>query len=212
MKSRKGFKWIFIYGPPRTGSTYLLRQIRNHSIHSVSDWGLGSILKPFNSMPGGIDKKKFLEDLTVNLLSRSQRNSRGHFDLVLKAANGNLEEFQCYKEMFGQPERIIFTIREPSGYMSSAHKKFPNKTLSHLQRSYLRMMKLYQSIGGEILDYSPLLSTKSYRVLLHDLGLIKGEIERFQFKGSKADDLVNDRMIGNYRNFIRKNREKAFKL
>ena len=114
--------------------------------------------------------------------------------------------------MFGQPERIIFTIREPSGYMSSAHKKFPKKTLSHLQRSYLRMMKLYQSIGGEILDYSPLLSTNSYRVLLHHLGLIKGEIERFQFKGSKADDLVNDRMIGDYRKFIRKNREKAFKL
>ena len=127
MNSNKAFKWIFIYGPPRTGSTYLLRQIRNHSIHSVSDWGLGLILKPFISMPGGIDKKKFLEDLRRNLLSRSKRNAGGHFDLVLKAANGNLEEFECYKEMFGLPERIIFTIREPSGYMSSAHKKFSRK-------------------------------------------------------------------------------------
>lgn len=212
MNSNKAFKWIFIYGPPRTGSTYLLRQIRNHSIHSVSDWGLGLILKPFISMPGGIDKQKFLEDLRRNLLSRSKRNSGGHFDLVLKAANGNLEEFECYKEMFGLPERIIFTIREPSGYMSSAHKKFPEKTLPHLQRSYLRMMTLYHSIGGEILDYSDSLSTKSYLSFLLPLRFSKGEIERFQYKGSKADHLVKEKMIVAYRKFIQKNRDKVFKL
>ena len=51
-------KWIYIYGPPRTGSTYLLRQIRKKSIHSISDWGLGMILKPFAGMPGGIDKDR----------------------------------------------------------------------------------------------------------------------------------------------------------
>ena len=76
-------KWIYIYGPPRTGSSYLLRQIRKKSIHSVSDWGLGVILKPFVAMPGGIDKDRFLCDLAKNLLDRSRKNEQGELDLEL---------------------------------------------------------------------------------------------------------------------------------
>ena len=163
-------------------------------------------------MPGGIDKQKFLEDLRRNLLSRSKRNSGGHFDLVLKAANGNLEEFECYKEMFGLPERIIFTIREPSGYMSSAHKKFPEKTLSHLQRSYLRMMTLYHSIGGEIFRLLRFAKYEKLSFFPSTTQIQQKRNREISIQNSKADHLVKEKMIVAYRKFIQKNRDKVFKL
>lgn len=200
-------KWIYIYGPPRTGSTYLLRQIRKKSIHSVSDWGLGMILKPFCEMPGGIDKDQFLKDLSKNLLCRSHKQEDAELDLVLKAANSNHEEFQCYMKMFGSPHRVIFTIREPSGYMNSAMKKFPEKTTQFLQDSYLRMLQLYSSVGGEILNYSDKLNTEIYQDLLLPLKFTKEEIEPFEYKGRMANEAITQEMEKKYDDFLKENHQ-----
>ena len=204
-------KWIYIYGPPRTGSTYLLRQIRKKSIHSVSDWGLGVILKPFVAMPGGIDKDRFLCDLAKNLLDRSRKNEQGELDLVLKAANGNFEEFEGYKKMFGFPLRIIFSVREPSGYMSSAIKKFPEEPVEFLQDSYLKMLQLYPSIGGDIIDYNQNLGSQCYQKFLLPLEFPDNEIETFEYKGTPADHLMTDEMKNSYQEFLRENQDKVFK-
>ena len=204
-------KWIYIYGPPRTGSTYLLRQIRKKSIHSVSDWGLGMILKPFAGMPGGIDKDRFLCDLAKNLLDRSRKNEQGELDLVLKAANANFEEFEGYKQMFGFPQRIIFSVREPSGYMSSAIKKFPEEPVVFLQGSYLKMLQLYPSIGGDIIDYNQNLRSQCYQKFLLPLEFSDNEIETFEYKGTPADHLVTDKMRNSYQKFLRENQDKVFK-
>ena len=208
----KKLHWVYIYGPPRTGSTYLLRQFRKKAIHSVSDWGLGMILKPFVYMPGGIDKNRLLKDLSENLLHRSRKNKTGEIELVLKAANANFEEYQCYNQMFGLPARTIFTVREPSGYMSSARKKFPEESIAFLQKSYLKMLVLYSRIGGEIIDYNSTLDQEFYRKFLLPLKYKYGELESFEFKGKKADHLVKEKMIVAYRKFIQKNRDKVFKL
>ncbi len=202
-------KWIYVYGPPRTGSTYLLRQIRNKAIHSVSDWGLGMILQPFAQMPGGIDKSRFLQDLAENLLRRSRKRETGEIDLVLKAANSNLEEFECYLKMFGPPQRIFFTIREPAGYMSSASKKFPDKKIDFLQASYLRMLALYPSIGGDVLNYSENLCPADYRRLLLPLNFEEDEIEPFEYRGTRTEHLVHGEMRSAYEEFLQKNANKV---
>tara|TARA_B100001093_G_C26858943_1_gene1028896 strand:+ start:8942 stop:9577 length:636 start_codon:yes stop_codon:yes gene_type:complete len=210
--SIKKKKWIFIYGPGRTGSTYLLRLIRKVAKCSVSDWGLGSILKPFTSMPGGIDKEKFLQDLAKNLLESSRRNDVGQLDLVIKSASGNAEEFECYQKMFGPAQRVIFTIREPSGYMASAIRKFSDHNIEDLQISYLTMLSLYQCIGGEIFDYKSKLKTENYLNFLSPLNFESEGLEIFEFKGKKADDLVTEEMNSAYEILLRENQRFIFKI
>lgn len=205
-------KWIFIYGPGRTGSTYLLRIIREVSKCSVSDWGLGSILKPFKTMPNGIDKKRFLEDLARNLIDSSRRNEKGQIDLVIKSATGNADEFDCYEKMFGPAERIIFTIREPSGYMASAAKKFPNLKIEDLQISYLRMISLFPDIQGEIFNYCSNLKIENYLKFLTPLKFDKNKLEKFEFKGGEALQLTTREMHVEYKRFLQLNRDLVFKV
>ena len=74
-------------------------------------------------------------------------------------------------------------------------------------------MTLYHSIGGEILDYSDSLSNvKSYLSFLLPLRFSKREIERFQYKGSKADHLVKEKNDRGLQEIYPKNRDKVFKL
>ena len=198
-------KWIFIYGPPRTGSTYLLRLIREVCNCSVSDWGLGAILKPFVETVGGIDKERFLQDLAKNLIDSSKIRNNQEIDLVIKSANGNTEEFRCYQKMFCEPMRIIFTIREPSSYMASATKKFPDSELESLQTCYERMLDIYSEIGGDIFNYHANLTTQEYLDFLKPLDLNKGKIEDFNYNGIKADHLTTAQMITKYHSFLSRN-------
>jgi len=212
MSANSGKKWIFIYGPGRTGSTYLLRLVREVAKCSASDWGLGSILSPFIAMPEGIDKKRFLRELGNNLLDSSKRNDEGQIDLVIKSACGNAAEFECYEKMFGPAERVIFTIREPSGYMASAVKKFPRHEINELQEAYIKMMAVYGKIKGEILDYERNLKTSSYLDFLQPLNFDETTIEKFVFKGNKADHFVTQEMHSTYKMFLQENQNLVFKI
>ena len=204
-------KWIFIYGPGRSGSTYLLRLIREVADCSVSDWGLGSILRPLLNTVGGIDKERFLNDLRSNLLESSKRNDNGQLDIVIKSASGNAEEFECYKKMFGNPLMLIFTIREPSGYMASALKKFPHLSMEELRQSYLQMFEVYAEVGGQIFDYLPNSKLEDYLSFLKILDFRNVEVEPFVYRGSKADDLITQEMSEAYEAFLRDNSENLFK-
>ncbi len=205
-------KWIFIYGAGRTGSTYLLRVVRSISVHSISDWGLGTILNPLVKMANGIDKERFLHDLAENILDSSKKNERGQLDLVIKSAGGSAAEFECYEKMFGPAERVIFTVREPSGYMASAVKKFPRHEINELQEAYIKMMAVYGKIKGEILDYKRNLKTSSYLDFLQPLNFDETTIEKFVFKGNKADHFVTQEMHSSYKKFLLENQKLVFKI
>ena len=161
-------------------------------------------------MVGGIDKDRFLRDLASNILDSSKRNDNGQLDLVIKSASGNAEEFECYQKMFGVPQKIIFTIREPSGYMALAVKKFPDHDIENLRHSYLRMMSLYPTVGGHIFNYGPDLGLSDYLKFLQPLDFSKVQLENFEYKGSQADHLVTTEMKSSYLDFLDRFKKEVF--
>ena len=95
--------------------------------------------------------------------------------------------------------------------MSSAIKKFPDEPVEFLQDSYLKMLQLYPSIGGDIIDYNQNLGSQCYQKFLLPLEFPDNEIETFEYKGTPADHLITDEMKNSYQEFLRENQDKVFK-
>ena len=146
--------WWFIYGHGRSGTTYLVRQLSKCSRKAVSDWGLGAVVNGLTQSVG-IDKKRYLTDLRSNILDNAVAGKGNAIDLVVKQAGISSREYQVWTEMFGEPQRKIFCMREPESFISSVVKKFEHVPIENLRASYLRMFSEYEKIGGDIVDYGP---------------------------------------------------------
>ena len=202
-------RWWYIYGLSRSGTTYMTVLIRNASKLCVSDWGLGRMLNQFNLIKG-IDKDRLLEDLASNILDNANLGQGNQLDLVFKQANGSFEEYQLLVKMFGEPERKIFCFREPAGYIASAQKKFKS-TLEALQDAYIRNLKRYEEIGGDIIEYSKDLTLDDYLIFLEPLKLNKMFFENFSYTGESKPEDTTEEMWSVYNSFKEINIAKIYK-
>ena len=189
----KKLKWWLVHGPERTGTTYMVGLITTSAKQFVSDWGLTNMLKltpDFGYIK--FDKERALRDISNNILDNADPGGGDQIDLVYKQAALILDEFEKLKLMWGNPERIIFCYRDPAGYMASALKKFPKRSLEKHQWNYIKILRDYKSIGGEPFEYSSHNTSNMYLEFLKPLNL--GEIIPFEFRGDYDNENTSAEM------------------
>ena len=193
--------WWFVYGPGRSGTSYVSRMASQNASLLVSDWGLGAVLNSAHRMLR-VDQSRFFRDLGANILENAPRGKgKGNqIDLVVKQARCTVMEYEKLCEMFGPAQRRIFCMREPAGYMSSAVKKFAHaKEISHVD-AYTRMFEVYNQVGGDIIQYNEKLSLEIMRDFIAPFSL-GDDVEEFTFKGSESPELVTPEMQEAYDTF-----------
>ncbi len=110
--------------------------------------------------------------------------------------------------MWGRPERILFSLREPAGYMASAKKKFAQQDINSLQRNYINVFNKYNQIGGDIIEYKQNLETKDYLLFLKPLQLDENRIIKFVYQGKTLAEDTNEQMWSAYHQFKEKYQDK----
>ncbi len=225
IKQKHRKRWWLVYGPPRTGTTYITRLISSCSKLFVSDWHLQHILRPLSDRKDiKFDQERFFKDVSNNILDNAHM-SKGkrlktlesiflrraqYIDLVFKQQGLSFEEYNTLIRMWGKPERKIFCFREPAGYISSARKKFFQHTLNQDQRIYVRSLDTYEKIGGDIIEYTADLNIEDYILFLKPLELEKNSLEKFKYKGNQTNEDITEEMWSVYQSFKEKNAPKIF--
>lgn len=201
-------RWWLVYGPPRSGTTYMHRILISCAALHVSDWGLAPVLKPIPdwleiraSKDFGyirFDYQRFLSDISRNILDNAYLGSGDQLDLVYKQATLRPSEYETLISMWGQPERAIFCIREPAGYMASAKRKFIYDTVERLQQVYIDSVASYSRIRGDLFEYGPELTVSDYTSFLQPLSFEGKRLPPFRFTGVEDLEDTNETMRNSY--------------
>lgn len=204
LKRKPELKWWLIYGPPRCGTSYMVRVVKACSILYVSDWGLAPILEPipdwleYYSSPDfdyiQFDYERFVRSISENILDNAFPGTGAQLDFVYKQATLEPSQYQAFVKMWGPPERAIFCFREPAGYIASAVNKFIHATVDTLQQLYISSTNSYQEIGGDIFEYTPELTTSDYFSFLEPLDFEGKWIRPFRFKGEGDHENTTEEM------------------
>lgn len=208
IKRKPAPRWWLVYGPPRAGTTYMHRMAKTCSTLHVSDWGLAPVLDPISewlqrrsSQDFGyikFDYERFLKDISNNILDNANAGNGVQLDLVYKQATLGLSEYEALVRMWGPPERAIFCLRQPAGYIASATKKFIYDTVERLQQVYIDSIASYQHIGGDIFDYTPELTVSDYTSFLQPLSFEGKWLPPFQFRGEQDQKNTTEEMWDAY--------------
>lgn len=208
-KGKPKLTWWLIYGPPRSGTTYMLRLTKTCCALYAGDWGLGPILRPMpdwletRSSPDfgyiRFDYDRLLRDISDNIIDNAYRGTGDQLDLLYKQATLQIDQFRALVAMWGAPERTIFCFREPAGYMASAVRKFIYDSSERLQQLYVDSVESYLDIGGDTFEYTPKLTVSDYVSFLEPLRLEDDELQPFRYKGRREPDLVTEEMRAAYR-------------
>jgi hypothetical protein len=208
VKRKPAPRWWLVYGPPRAGTTYMHRMVQACSVLHVSDWGLAPALNPipewfrirsaedFDYIR--FDYERYLKDISRNILDNAYPGRGVQLDLVYKQATLGLSEYETLVRMWGPPERALFCIRQPAGYITSARKKFIYDTVETLQQVYIDSMSSYVHIRGDIFDYTPELTVSDYTSFLQPLSFEGKWLPPFQFKGEQDHENTTKEMWDAY--------------
>lgn len=162
----------------------------------VGDWGLRHGLGLPPDLPHvRFDRRRARADFSRNVLSNAPAGGGRAIDLVYKSAQLRPHEFEALVEMWGKPERLIFCVREPSGYLASACRKFPEVDVQAFRDEYVRDIETFEDLGGDLFVYRPSLTTADYRRFLAPLEIPTGPEYDFVYQGSTADELVTEEMV-----------------
>jgi hypothetical protein len=186
----------------------MLRLIQTCSTLYVSDWGLAPALDP---VPAWLklrsaaafdyirfDYKRFLKDISNNILDNAYRGDGVQLDLVYKQATLGPNQYQVFVKMWGPPARTIFCIREPAAYIASAVRKFINDSVEYLQQLYIKSVDSYPQIKGDIFEYTPQLSVSDYTSFLEPLNLEGKRLVPFQYGGEQDHEHATEEMWSAY--------------
>ena len=194
----KNIRWWLIHGPERSGTTFMNDLVASDSKQFVSDWGLSNILKLTRDLKYILfDNERALRDICNNILDNAKSSGGSTLDLVFKQAGLTLDEYNRLVEMWGEPERKIFCLREPASYMSSVIKKFSHKPISASQNRYIGILKKYEEIGGEIFEYGPNTTLDEYIDFVRPLKIDKDKFD-FKYTGKSNNELVTQEMWDAY--------------
>ena len=193
---RGALRWWLVYGPVRSGTTLMSRLLAAHSSAVVSDWGLHAVLAgPLSSTPPAFDLRRMRSAVLSEVLSACATGRRGLLDVVYKQANLRKPEYDALVQVFGEPERIVFCLRDPAGFMQSAVRKFPDTDLDNLRSfNYVGTIDEHAVIGGDVFLYSPDVTGADYARFLLPVPISAEEQEKVRYTGSTADELTTPEM------------------
>ena len=208
LKRKAELRWWLVYGPPRSGTSYMLQLIRTCSVLFVSDWGLAPILNPvpnwlkIRSAPDfayiRFDYERFLRDISNNILDSAYGGHGIQLDLVDKQATLDPREYQALVKMWGVPARTIFCLREPAGYIASAVNKFVYDSVEHLQQVYIDSVDSYLQIKGDVFEYTPDLTISDYTSFLRPLDFRGKRLVPFRHNGVQEHEQATEDMWSAY--------------
>lgn len=196
---RRDLTWWLVYGPVRSGTTFMMSAVGANARLRIGDWGLRHGLGLPPDLPHiRFDRERARSDFSRNVLSNAPSGDGRAIDLVYKSAQLRPDELDALTELWGSPARIIFCLREPSGYLASALKKFPDVAVQAFRDEYVADIAAYEVIGGDLFDYHAGLTTEDYRRFLLPLDLPTGPDHEFVYRGESADHLVTADMVEAY--------------
>lgn len=194
--------WVLVYGPVRTGTTLMGQVLATTSRRFVGDWGLeGAIVGPLGPA-SRIDHDRWRRMATREVLRSAAPGGGTTFDLVYKQANLRAPEYEALVSTWGPPRRTIFCLRDPSSFLASAVRKFPEVDVE-LQRahSYLGTLAEYARIGGDVFLYGPGVTSGHYVDFLAPAPVARVPVV---YKGHTADDLATPEMWEAFRSMLSK--------
>lgn len=193
---RRQLHWWLVYGPVRSGTTFMMNVIGANARLRIGDWGLRHGLGLPPDLPHvRFDRARARADFSRNVLANAPAGGGRSLDLVYKSAQLRPDELDALTELWGPPARTIFCVREPSGYLASALKKFPGVDLQAFRDEYVADIEAFEVIGGEPFVYRPDLTTDDYRRFLAPLEIPEGPEHEFTYRGETADHLVTPEMV-----------------
>lgn len=199
-QKRKGtfpVKWIFLYGVPRSGTTYMLNQYLKISRCGYGDWELKEFAAAINNASErewvALNRQQFIDDLRINLLGSAHLGGGSNYDIAVKQISTNKMEFDFLVELFGQePSHRIFMYRDPVYFVPSAIKKF-QVDQEEAEQMYCDAILSFQAIGGTKVEYERI---PDFITNNEDF---KGvDIEPFKASKSERSD-VNEKCVELYR-------------
>lgn len=199
------FRWWMVHGVARSGTSFMLGLIQSCSRKWISDWGLDDMLR---LTPSGLDYIQFdreqaLRDISNNILDNAHKGGGHQLDFVFKQADIMYHEYSQLINMWGLPERIIFCFRDPSGYMTSAMRHWPQTRKELRQRVYIETLRYYEEIGGDVFEYKPTRTIADYVDFLSPLTIDENRF-RFEYKGKRDLYLTSEEMWEVYEDFRQK--------
>lgn len=193
---RRQLDWWLVYGPVRSGTSYMMHLLGENARLRIGDWGLRHGLGLPPDFPHvRFDRDRARADLSRNVLTNAPRGGGKAIDLVYKSAQLRPDEYAALVEMWGPPARKIFCVREPSGYLASAVRKFPDVDVRSFRDEYVDDMTTYEQLGGDLFVYHPGLTQADYRAFLAPLEVPDDPRHRFEYRGRTADELVTPEMV-----------------
>jgi len=202
---RGALRWWLVYGPVRSGTTLMANLIAPSARWLVSDWGLHAALAGPFAATGPFDRRRVQRALMAEVLAAVDSGHGGPVDLVYKQANLRRAEYDDLVGLFGPPQRRIFCLRDPAGFMSSAVRKFPDVDLDNLQEiNYVGTSVEHDLIGGEVFHYHPAVTGEDYASFLAPL-VIPAELRAtVRYTGSAAPELATEQMWAEYHRLLEK--------
>lgn len=161
--SEQAANWIFVYGLPRSGTTYFYHQLMQHAKLGVSDYDLRKFIPALKHYQTSdyipIDSADIIEFLRNQIRLKGAPGGGSSFDFIVKQVYTSKEEFDLICSIMGsKPEHSFFLFREPGGWYASAIKKF-NLDHEEALRMYQDSLNSFQEIGGKVVEYGPGLET-----------------------------------------------------
>ena len=204
LAAKKQLSWWCVYGSTRSGTTYISRLAKSRAKLWTGDWRMGVFLVGLQTCRDqaakspDFDFDRLLSDISANIIDNAYSGDGDQLDLVYKQAALRPREYEALVRMWGPPQRLIFCLREPAGYIASAVKKFPTNSLQILQENYVMCLDFYEKIGGDIYEYNSELTLQEYIEFLSPLELSEDELPAFRFKGVQDEGNVTPEMQAAY--------------
>jgi hypothetical protein len=201
---RRGLRWWLVFGPVRSGSTLMADLVGDSARWRVSDWGLHAVLDgPLGAVPPRFDRRRFRTMVLREVLAAAGTGHSGPLDLVLKQANLQSAQYDALVEVLGEPQRRIFCLRDPAGFMASAVRKFPDVPIEDLQAgNYLASVAEHGRIGGDVFVYHPAVSPAEYVDFLRPLPVHPARQSAIRHTGGAAPELATAAMWEAYQRLL----------
>lgn len=195
--------WVLIYGLPRAGTTYTLRQCKSIARKVVSDWELQEFREPIERA----DERSHVALRTDRLLQCMRRVALvsappgfgRQYEAVVKQHSISKQDYEFLVRIMGsEPQKKLFLYREPHGWRISARKKFGWDDDTALER-YSSNLRSYYSIGGVALEYSAALPAEIARNLTLDESMLESWV--FTSNTEEPNAATSHELVECYRAF-----------
>ncbi len=199
--AKRRYKWIFIYGVPRSGTTYFYQELMQLGRLGVSDFDLGKFVPVIEHIEQSgyipLDTASLKKHIRNQLLLHAAPGGGSKYDFIIKQVNTNLKEYELLFELMGgEPEEKYFLYREPKGWLPSAMKKF-DLDESGAVELYNEAIHSFRLLKGTAIEYGQEINT--YLNLK-----IKNRLEPFN-EGQVADGVLpNEFLKTTYEDFLSK--------